>query len=91
MRAAALRGYADHMATRPFRAALACVEAEADSRRTAVMCAEADPQRCHRQLLADALVARGAHVVHILGPGRVEPHVLHRAAQLTLDGALVYR
>jgi uncharacterized protein (DUF488 family) len=56
--AAALRGYADHMATRPFHVALARLEEEARSRRPAVMCAEADPQHCHRQLLADALVVK---------------------------------
>ena len=91
LRAAAFRGYADHMATPVFRAALDRLEAEAQSQRTAFMCAEADPRRCHRQLVADALVARGARVLHILGPGRVEAHVLHLAAQITLDGALVYR
>ena len=48
LRAAAFRGYADHMATPAFRAALARVEDAAASRPTAVMCAEADPRRCHR-------------------------------------------
>jgi uncharacterized protein (DUF488 family) len=90
LRAAALRGYADHMATRPFRAALARLEEEADSWRTAVMCAEADPQRCHRQLLADALVARGSRVLHILAPGRVQAHALHPAARPTPEGGIVY-
>lgn len=90
LRAAAFRGYADHMATPAFRAALARLEARAAAERAAFMCAEADPRHCHRQLLADALVARGARVLHILGPGRVEAHVLHPAARVTLDGALIY-
>lgn len=90
LRAAAFRGYADHMATSAFRAALARLEEEAVFRRTVILCAEADPQRCHRQLVADALVARGIRVLHILGPARVEAHVLHPAARTTADGTIVY-
>jgi len=41
---------------------------------TVVMCAEALPFRCHRQLLSDALTVHGFQVLHILGPGRAEPH-----------------
>jgi len=44
--------------------------------RTAVMCAEALPFRCHRQLLADALCVRGFQVLHILGPERSQEHRL---------------
>ena len=54
------------------------------------MCAEADPRKCHRQILADALLARGAEVRHILGPGRSEAHVLHAGARLVADGGIVY-
>jgi uncharacterized protein (DUF488 family) len=63
------RGYADYMATPAFEAAIeqlldfASVSAggsfEAGARPTAIMCAEAVWWRCHRQLVADALVARG--------------------------------
>ena len=42
----------------------------------AVMCAEAVPWRCHRSLIADALLARGITVQHILGGGRTQPHTL---------------
>jgi uncharacterized protein (DUF488 family) len=90
LRAAAFRGYADYMATAPFRAALARLIEEAASRRTAILCAEADPARCHRQLVADALVARGTRVLHILGPGRLEAHALHPAARPTPDEGIVY-
>jgi uncharacterized protein (DUF488 family) len=89
-RAGAFRGYADHMDTPGFAAALARLEEWAAARPTAVLCAEADRTRCHRQLLADALVARGARVVHILGPDKVEDHVLHPAARLTPRGGIVY-
>jgi uncharacterized protein (DUF488 family) len=56
-RAAAFRGYADHMASPEFQSALERLVARPDVP-AAVMCAEALPANCHRQLIADALVAR---------------------------------
>ncbi len=56
---AGFRGYADHMATTAFRAALERLIEFAEARPTAILCAEAVPSRCHRQLIADALTARG--------------------------------
>jgi uncharacterized protein (DUF488 family) len=73
----AFRGYADHMATPAFQAALARVAA---LEHAAVMCAEAKPADCHRQLLSDALVARGVAVRHLVAPGRAEEHHLHPRA-----------
>ncbi len=84
----AFRGYADHMATPAFQAALERVLAAPPG--TAVMCAEADPLHCHRRLLADALVARGARVVHLLGAGRSSDHVLHPRARVAPDGRVTY-
>jgi uncharacterized protein (DUF488 family) len=89
-RVAAFRGYADHMETPEFAAALARLEEAAAERPTAVLCAEALPQRCHRRLIADALVARGHEVVHLLAPGRAEPHALHPDARVLPDGRLLY-
>jgi uncharacterized protein (DUF488 family) len=48
----------------------------------AVMCAEAVPWRCHRSLLADALLARGVVVEHITGRGRTQPHRLTAFARI---------
>jgi uncharacterized protein (DUF488 family) len=48
----------------------------AGEERLALMCAEAVPWRCHRSLIADALVARGIPVEHILSASRTQPHVL---------------
>ena len=77
------RGYADYMDTPEFRAA---IERLLDSERpTAVMCAEAVPWRCHRNLLADDLVRRGIEVVHIVGPGSVNPHRLSKMARIDGD------
>ncbi|MCU1375831.1 MAG: hypothetical protein JWO68_3117, partial [Actinomycetia bacterium] len=68
------RGYADHMATEPFRQALDAVLAERPS--TAVLCSESVWWRCHRRLLADAAVLlRGVEVTHLLPDGRVASHV----------------
>ena len=83
------RAYADHMASEEFRAALAELEAAARERRTAVLCAEAVPWRCHRRLIADALVARGWEVAHLLASGRDEVHTLHPDA-LVQDDRLTY-
>lgn len=82
----AFRGYADHMATAAFQEALVRLAA---LEHAAVMCAEADPAHCHRQLLADALVARGLAVRHLIAPGEARDHVLHPRASLRGD-VLVY-
>jgi len=88
-RVAGFRGYADHMASPEFRAALERLIAPPETP-TAVMCAEALPWKCHRQLIADALVARGIEVVHLLAAGQRQAHVLNPAAVLHRDGTVVY-
>jgi len=88
-RVAGFRGYADHIASPEFRAALERLIAPPETP-TAVMCAEALPWKCHRQLIADALVARGIEVVHLLAAGQRQAHVLNPAAVLHRDGTVVY-
>jgi uncharacterized protein (DUF488 family) len=61
----AFRGYADHMDSPEFREALDRVMAGARERSTSMMCAEAQWWRCHRRLIADALVVRGWQVLHL--------------------------
>lgn len=70
------RGYADYMQTPEFEAALDRLLEGTTTWRTAAMCAEAVPWKCHRSLLSDALVAHGARVVHILAPGKTQDHIL---------------
>jgi len=70
------RGYADHMATPEFAEALDALIAFAAGRRAAVMCAEAKWWQCHRQMVADALVARGIEVRHIMSAREAPPHEL---------------
>lgn len=76
------RGYADHMQQSDFNAAVDDVVRLADTRRCALMCAEAVPWRCHRSLVADALLVRGIRVEHIINPGKTRPHVLTPFAQV---------
>jgi uncharacterized protein (DUF488 family) len=68
-RTPAFRAYADFMLTPEFEAAIASLEAVAAARRIALMCAEAVPWRCHRQLLADAFTVRDWRVRHIMDDG----------------------
>lgn len=77
------RGYADHMATPELQRAVDRL-LEHDSP-TAVMCAEAVPWRCHRNLLSDELLRRGIEVLHILGPGAAQPHALSKMARIDGD------
>ena len=87
------RGYADYMQTPAFRcgveALLEFCGAPSDfplALRTAVMCAEAVWWRCHRRLLADALVVRGVSVRHITSPAEANPHQLSEFARPEGDG-----
>jgi uncharacterized protein (DUF488 family) len=75
-RNASFRGFADYMQTPAFDAAVAELIALAGQARIAIMCAEAVPWRCHRGLIADALLARGVHVAHIQSATRSAPHTL---------------
>ena len=62
------RGYADYMQTEEFTHGLDELIALSHRQRTAVMCAEAVPWRCHRSLVADALLVRDIPAVEILSP-----------------------
>lgn len=88
-RNASFRAYADHMGRPEFRRALEEVIALAREETVALMCAEAVPWRCHRQLIADALLARGVPVMHVVGPGQSQPHTLTSFARVE-DGQVVY-
>lgn len=68
------RGYADYMQTPEFERALDEVGELARRKHVCLMCAEAVPWRCHRSLVADALVAHGARVLHITRAGWASEH-----------------
>lgn len=78
----AFRAYADFMLTPAFGEIMRELESLAEKNRIAVMCAEAVPWRCHRQLLADALLVRDWAVRHIL-EDRCEEHRLTPFARPT--------
>jgi uncharacterized protein (DUF488 family) len=86
---AGFQGYADYMATPAFAAGLARLQALADERVTTVMCAEGAWWRCHRRLIADALVSAGRRVRHILPDGRTTDHELTPFAVVE-GGAITY-
>src|SRR5579862_961111 len=85
------RGYAGHMRTAGFSAAVDELLAGAGTEVTAVMCAESLWWRCHRRLLADYVSqVRGVPVRHLLHDGRLEDHRLSPGLRLRDDGLLVY-
>jgi Protein of unknown function, DUF488 len=88
-RNAGFRGYADYMQTAEFEEALRRLLQLCEGKRCAAMCAEAVPWRCHRSLLADALVARGIPVEHILSGSRRDVHSLTPFAQIE-NGRVIY-
>jgi uncharacterized protein (DUF488 family) len=88
-RSAGFRGYADHMVSEEFQLGIARLAELARAQPTACMCAEQAWQHCHRGLICDWLKARGWQPVHILGPGRSEPHPYTAAASI-VEGRLSY-
>jgi uncharacterized protein (DUF488 family) len=76
------RGYADYMQTKEFAENLLRLVALTQENCLAIMCAEAVPWRCHRNLLADALVARRIIVKHILTETSSTKHELTPFAQV---------
>ncbi|MEP6670683.1 MAG: DUF488 domain-containing protein [Chthoniobacter sp.] len=83
LRNASFRGYADYMQTPEFAAALQELIELAKQDRVALMCAEAVPWRCHRSMIADALVARGIPAEHIMSEARRDAHSIRAFAKRT--------
>jgi uncharacterized protein (DUF488 family) len=88
-RVAAFAAYADYMLTDEFACAFEELSTLAQESRTAIMCAEALPWRCHRRLIADQFVARGWTVWDIVGPRQVREHSLPPFAKIA-NGQLTY-
>ncbi|WP_406700378.1 DUF488 domain-containing protein [Singulisphaera sp. Ch08] len=85
-RVEAFNAYADFMSTGEFQDGLITLIAAAGTMRTAVMCSEAVPWRCHRRLIADALTVAGWTVWDILGAKQAEPHRLTEFARISERG-----
>jgi len=82
--------YADYATTDEFRGGLARLQRLGHTTTCVIMCAEAVWWRCHRRIIADYLLTCGEVVLHILGPGRIEPAHLTDGARIRVDGSVVY-
>ena len=81
-RNASFRGYADYMQTPEFEQSLDELIQLANQERIVLMCAEAVPWRCHRSLIADALLVRGIRTEDIMSATRRQVHTLTPFAQV---------
>jgi uncharacterized protein (DUF488 family) len=82
--------YADHAMSEEFRSGLTRLLHLGSDRRCAIMCAEAVWWRCHRRIIADYLLARGAEVSHILGRGHIDKAQITPGAKIEDTGVLTY-
>jgi uncharacterized protein (DUF488 family) len=88
--AGGFRNYADYALTGPFKVGLDALLSLAEEKPTAIMCAEARWQECHRRLITDYLLARGVSVRHILDLETEEPASMTPFARIAEDGSLRY-
>lgn len=86
---AGFRGYADHVETAAFEAAMGRLMARAAQQRVVILCAEKNPAECHRALIADWLVSRGVDVLHLIEPGQSQAHQLNACARI-VNRRLIY-
>ncbi len=89
-RVKSFQNYADYALTAGFGSGLARLKAIGQEHRCAIMCAEAVWWRCHRRIIADYLLAGGADVFHIMGPGHVDAATLTPGAVVRARDAIVY-
>jgi uncharacterized protein (DUF488 family) len=87
-RVEAFNAYADYLQTPEFHASFADLMGLAEEKRTAIMCSEALPWRCHRRIIADQFVAEGWQVLDIIGK-KTQEHALPEFARVD-DGVLTY-
>ncbi len=83
------RGYADYMQTKEFAAGIKALQKIAAKKKTAIMCAEALPWRCHRSLIADALIKQKWRVKHIMYLKNSYKHEITPFARVK-NGKIIY-
>jgi uncharacterized protein (DUF488 family) len=83
------RGFADYMQSEVFKKAAAQLANMGGRAPTAMLCAEREPEHCHRALIADYLLLQGLRIVHLVAPGEQREHLLTPAARRE-SAALVY-
>jgi uncharacterized protein (DUF488 family) len=84
------RNYADYTASREFQSALEDLRALGHEQVCTLFCAETAWKQCHRQIVADYLLAANETVIHIMGEGQFEQAGMTGAAVLGADGVIVY-
>jgi uncharacterized protein (DUF488 family) len=84
------RNFADYTATAEFRQGFGELLRLGRAQICAIMCAEADWRQCHRQIIADYLLASGETVTHIGKEGGLEEGRLNQAAVYGADGVMTY-
>ena len=85
------RAYAAHVQSEEFERGLErLVELAESYGPVAFMCAERDPDRCHRQFIADVLTLRGREVVHLIRAGEARGHEARECARHDDDGQVTY-
>lgn len=90
LRVAGFQGYADHMDTDVFREELQSLIVLSERELLCLMCAETLWWKCHRRMIADALVLAGVDVVHLRSEAARDAHRLHPACRAGDDGRPVY-
>lgn len=86
----AFRNFADYMGAAEFHLALGKVLLKAARSRSALMCSEADPRKCHRGLISDALLAQEVEVIHLLYDAPDAPHTLSLEAVVDSHRSVTY-
>lgn len=82
LRSSTMRAYAAHMENDEFRDTVDRLTHTANSLRVAIMCAERNPEHCHRSLVSDYLSLKGVEVLHLMAPGQLEAHLPHPCARI---------
>jgi uncharacterized protein (DUF488 family) len=82
--------YADYALSREFQESLQSLRVAAASEPCAVMCAEAQYSQCHRQIIADHLMAGGARVLHIVKAGELVEGRLNPGVEVGPGGEVTY-
>lgn len=81
LREAGMRAYADYMQTQAFRTAADQLITMAGRSNVAIMCAERDPDHCHRSLISDYLALQGVQVMHLIDIDQTREHLLRPEAR----------
>lgn len=83
------QAFASYMETPEFAAGIEALMGLASEKNAAVMCSEAVWWRCHRRMIADAMLAKGWEVRHILSKSAAARHEFSKMAKV-VAGQVTY-